>query len=86
MWPSEAVQLELVKNLPPLFGAIGGVAAAYFSYRTHATAKETVVIAKETKAIAEKTEHNTNHMKDELVAEVRKGAFAAGQKDNKENG
>jgi hypothetical protein len=32
-----------------------------------------------------KVVQQTNHIKDELVAEVRKASFASGQKDQKEN-
>jgi len=44
---------------------------AYFAYRA--------------KVVAEHTEQNTNHLKDELVAAVSKERYAAGQKEQKEN-
>lgn len=75
---SEAVQLELVKNIPQIMTGGSAIAIAYFTYKTH-------LVTKETKTIAEHTEQNTNHMKDELVAEVRKASFAAGQKEEKKN-
>ncbi len=63
---SEAVQLALVAKLPELAIAAASIATSYLSYRTH--------------KIAKKTEENTNHLKDELVAAVSKERFAAGQK------
>ncbi len=51
--------------------SIPAIIAAYFSYRA--------------KVISEKTEHNTNHLKDELVAAVSAERFAAGQKQEKDN-
>jgi hypothetical protein len=74
---SEAVQLKLVENIPQIMVGISSIAIAYFTYRTHEVTKDTNIIAK-------KTEENTNHLKDELVAEVRKASFAAGQKDQSE--
>jgi hypothetical protein len=71
---SEAVQLALVNNIPQIVTGVSAIAIAYLTYRTHVVAKETSVVAKQ-------TEENTNHLKDELVAEVRKASFAAGQKD-----
>ncbi len=68
---TEAVQLALIKNIPGIVVAVSTIATAYLSYRTHIVAK--------------KTEKNTNHLKDELVEEVRKGSFAAGQKQEKDN-
>jgi len=62
---SETVQLELVKAIPQDLMALGVMVGAFFSYLAHRQAK--------------KTEENTNHLKDELVAEVKKVSFAAGQ-------
>ncbi len=63
---SEAVQLALVARLPELAIAAASIFTSYLTYRTH--------------TIAKKTEENTNHLKDELVAAVGKERFAAGQK------
>lgn len=76
---SEAVQLALIDKLPSLIAGVSGMFAAYFAYRAHRIAKDTNVVAR-------KTEENTNHLKDELVAEVRKASFAAGQKQATDKG
>jgi hypothetical protein len=47
------------------------VASAYFAYKA-------AVISKETKTIAQHTEQNTNHLKDELVALTAKASHAEG--------
>lgn len=78
MMISEAVQLKLIDNIPQIVTGVSAIAIAYFTYRTH-------LISQDTNAVAKHTEQNTNHMKDELVAEVRKASFAAGQKDQKTN-
>lgn len=75
---SEAVQIELVKDVPQIVTGLSAVLIAYFTYRTHA-------VAKETNAVAKMTEHNTNSMKDELVSEVRKASFAAGVQNERDN-
>ena len=75
---SEAVQLELVRNIPQIMTGVSAVAIAYFTYRTH-------LVAQNTNEVAKHTEQNTNHMKDELVAEVRKASFAAGKQEQKDS-
>lgn len=67
---TEAVQLALIDKLPAIVIAICTLATAYLTYRTHKVAKQ--------------TEENTNHLKDELVAEVRQASFAAGEKSMKD--
>jgi hypothetical protein len=45
----------------------------------------TAYFAASTKKTSERTEQNTNHLKDELVAAVSKEQFAAGRKQEKDN-
>ncbi len=85
---SEAVELAFIDKIPvivaavaSIIAALGTTAAGYFTYRSHGVITETKEIALKTAEIARKTEENTNHLKDELVAEVRTAAFAAGKKE-----
>jgi hypothetical protein len=77
---TDAVQIELIRGLtvgvPGLFGAVGGMVAAYFSYKASQHAKEAMT------QVA-KVEQNTNHLKDELVAEVRKASIEVGKQQEK---
>jgi hypothetical protein len=57
---SDPVQMALIAAGIP---AVVSIVGAYFSYKAS-------VIAGQTRTIAEKTEQNTNHMKDELVAAI----------------
>jgi hypothetical protein len=76
---SEKVLLAIVGIVPGIVAAGVSAISAYFAYKAHMTS-----IA--TREIAERTEENTNHLKDELVAEVRSASFAAGRKQEKEAG
>jgi len=67
---SETVQLALIEKVPSIVIAITTIVTAWLTYRTHRVAKQ--------------TEENTNHLKDELVQEVRQASFAAGQKQEKD--
>ena len=66
---SENVQLELIRAVPTLI-------VAYFSYKAAQHAKDASIQSKQ-------TEQNTNHLKDELVAEVRKASIQIGRDQEK---
>ena len=51
--------------------SVPAIISAYFAYRAA--------------VISEKTEKNTNHLKDELVASVKEAAYEAGRKQEKSN-
>lgn len=85
---SDAISIEIVRGLtvavPTTLAAVGSILGAFYAYQASKHAK----IAAEQ---AIKTEQNTNHMKDELVAEVRKtglldanAAYQAGKREAKE--
>ena len=74
---AQAVWIALIDKIPVIVAAGASIASAYLAYKTH-------TVSKETQAVAIQTEQNTNHLKDELVNEVRQAAFAAGQKQEKE--
>jgi uncharacterized membrane protein len=61
----------LITSIAALVTAVGGFALSF------ANSKRVLVEIK-------RLEHNTNSIKDELVAEVRKASFAAGKLDEKD--
>lgn len=60
--------------------------AAYLGWRTKQTATETKAIAVETHALAEKTELNTNSMREALVIATGDAAHAAGLEQGRTEG
>lgn len=74
---SDAVAIALITACASVPPSLVGVAAAYFSYRASK-------IAAETKQIAQHTEENTNHLKDELVELTAKASHAEGYKAGRE--
>ncbi len=64
------MQIALIVGVTTMFPATISACFSYLAARDAAHAL----------AVSRKTEENTNHMKDELVAEVRSASFAAGQK------
>jgi hypothetical protein len=70
---SDAVTIAMITALASLPPSIVGIAAAYFSYRASVNSRTAVIISK-------KTEENTNHLKDELVALTAKASHAEGMK------
>jgi hypothetical protein len=70
---TDAVQIALIQGLTV---GVPGMVAAYFSYRASQHAKETLVQTS-------KVEQNTNHLKDELVAEVRRASIEVGKQQEK---
>lgn len=76
-----------------LFSMVGTIVIAWFSYLTSlaakdaaATTKVTQGIAQETHKLAEKTELNTNSMKDALVEATRSAALAKGKDEARTEG
>ena len=63
---------------------VGQIINSYFAFRLKAIAMATQITAINTQNIAQKTEINTNSMKDELVKEVRSAALAKGAKDQRD--
>jgi len=70
------VLLEGIHSIPMLIGGLGSVSAGYFAYKAKITSQET-------KDIAQRTEHNTNGMKDELMSATKLQYFAAGKLSEK---
>jgi len=73
---SDPVIIAIIAACATIPSAAVGIAAAYFSYKA-------AVASHETKLIAQHTEENTNHMKDELVALTRSSAHAEGVLEGK---
>jgi hypothetical protein len=69
---SDAVQIALIGALAGIPSTIGGIAAAYFSYKASQHSREAVNVSRETRA-------NTNGMKDQLVALTKKSSYAEGK-------
>jgi hypothetical protein len=65
---SDPVQLALIASLTTI---IPSMVSAFFAYKASVHAKRAV-------DVAQKTEENTNHMKDELVALTAKSSHAEG--------
>ena len=66
---SDLVLIAALSSFPP---AIMGCVSAFFSYRAAVHAKAALIQS-------ERTEENTNHMKDELVAAVKLASHAEGR-------
>ena len=81
---SDEIIKELIKIIPNVVSALGASLAAYFSYRSVVHSKESAAHSKKAITIAKQTEVNTNHLKDELVAEVRKASHAEGVKEGEQ--
>ena len=69
---SDQVEIEALKALPQFVIGIGTILAAIFGYLAQKNSKEAATQARI-------TEQNTNHIKDELVAEVRKASIRVGR-------
>jgi hypothetical protein len=65
---SDLVIIAIVQSLPM---SVVGLASAWFSYRASVHSKAGLEVSRQ-------TEHNTNHMKDELVALTQKSSHAEG--------
>lgn len=72
------VTIALVNSLPALVGGLAAIAASYFSWRSHVTAKITQEMTKQ-------VEIATNGMKAELVASTKLAAFQAGKISEAQN-
>ena len=75
---TDAVQIALIGACAGIPGTIGGIAAAWFSYKAATHSREAVVVAKE-------TQQNTDGMKDQLVALTAKSSFAQGKLAGEQN-
>jgi hypothetical protein len=77
---SDAVQIAIITSLTTGVPSLLGMWFAFLARNA----------ARQTQVIAQKTEENTNHMKDELVALTAKSSHAEGkleaQNEAKENG
>jgi len=82
---SDEVAKELIKTIPQVVTALGAAFATYFAYKSLAYSKKAADNSTEAIVIAKQTEQNTNHMKDELVNEVRKASHAEGVKEGEGN-
>jgi hypothetical protein len=69
---TDAVQIELIRALAIIPGSIGGIVAAWFSYKAAIHAKEAVDVAKN-------VEQNTNGMSHALNDLTEKSSYAAGR-------
>ena len=69
---TDAVHIALISALSGVPATIGGIAAAWFSYKASTHSQRAVVAA-------EQTQKSTDGMKDELVALTKKSSFAEGK-------
>jgi hypothetical protein len=68
---TDAVQIEMIRAIPGFAGAVGAVAAAWFSYRASTHSKQTL-------DVATRTEHNTNGLVEKLNLATAKVSRAEG--------
>ena len=85
---TDAVQIEVVRGLTVVLAglpaAAGAFFAAYFAYKASEHTRTAIDISKQTLEQSTKVEQNTNHLKDELVAEVRKASIEVGKQQEKD--
>ena len=77
---SDAVQIALITSLTT---GIPSILAMFFSFMARKHSIDAVNVSRETQTIAQKTEQNTNHLKDELVALTAKSSHAEGKLEGK---
>jgi hypothetical protein len=77
---SDAVQIAIITGLTTGVPSLLGM---WFAFLARKNALDAANVSRETQAIAQKTESNTNHMKDELVALTAKSSHAEGKLEGK---
>ena len=73
---SDAVQIAIITSLTTGIPSILGM---WFAFLARKNALDAANTARDTQVIARKTEENTNHLKDELVALTAKSSHAEGK-------
>ena len=73
---SDAVQIAIITSLTTGIPSLLGM---WFAFLARKNSMDAANAARETQAVAKKTEENTNHMKDELVALTAKSSHAEGK-------